>query len=221
MKNKILLAAIFFGVSQLACGQENKFVATKNKLSGTGLLPSGQKAPDAEFRIKSIPPGKTLPDLVIPTYSTFCSRVVDVRYSNNRVEVVVQNDEFGMNYSDYKLVGEEWVLQGQKSVCSLNGNLALKLAQVNILEGGIVEVKYHEESSVSGKSGWNNELINKDHKHNEKLLSERYALKKDGFVIDGEPVRLRPKTDKPKAVQEPQKPQPPAGGETVPEKLKE
>ena len=43
-------------------------------------------------------------------------RIVDVRVSENRIEVAIQLDELGIDYSDYKFADGKWVLQEQKRV---------------------------------------------------------------------------------------------------------
>lgn len=221
MKTKIVTAIILAGMHNLSFSEEPKFRITKDKLVHPEISATDNKKPDAEFRIQAVQPNQMIPDLVIPTYSTGRRRVVDLRASEERMEVAIQIDELGIGYFDYRLESGKWILKNTKSVCSLSGALALALAQVDIREGGVVEVKYHEGTSVRGKSSWDKELIMKDHNNNDKLLSERYTLREDGFRLAGEPVRLRPKVDVSKIHEEQNKAQHPTDGAPEPEKPKE
>jgi len=202
MKTKILTIVILTCMHGFSFSEEPIFRVTKEKLARPENTVPDTSKPDAEFRIKLIKPNKMTPDLVIPTYSTGRRRVVDFRVSQERMEVAIQLDELGIDYYDYKLVDEKWLLQSQKRICSLSGARALALAQVDIREGGVVEIRYREGTSERRKSTWNDELINKDHKQNEKLLLERYDLKPSGFVLVGEPVRLRPNVNNPQTTEE-------------------
>jgi len=149
--------------------------------------------PDAFFRVKFAPSEPQLQDLKIPTFSHgMRTRIVDIRVSADRAEVAVQLDEFEINYMDYKFNDGKWSLQQKKQVCTLSGSLALKLAQVDILGDGLVEVSYRDGYSVGRPSSWVDELLTKQNQGKEGLMKERYKLQGGQFVLTGDPVRLRP-----------------------------
>jgi len=142
----------------------------------------------------SFPDNKSgLPSVSITEFGR--TRFAAIKHDDKRLELIIQFDEFSLDYYDYKLEAGKWVLKSKKLVCSLNGALSLALAQVDILEGGAIEIKYHEVGSVARKSSWSDELINKDHKTNEKMNSERYTPKEGGFELVGVPAKLRPRSD--------------------------
>jgi hypothetical protein len=207
MRTKLFTSAILICMNAASFAEEITFRVTKEKIMRHDSTVIDASKHDAEFRVTSIPSNSALPVLVIPTYSSGRRRVVDVHYSKDRIEVAIQVDELGIDYSDYKLADRVWTLQSKKRVCTLNGALALALAQVDILDGGVVEIKYHDESSIARKSSWNDELINKDHKPNQKLNSERYTLKEGEFRLVGAPAKLRPKSDVPHKIEEQNKTQ--------------
>jgi hypothetical protein len=150
----------------------------------------------------SFPDNKSgLPSVSITEFGR--TRFAAIKHDDKRLEVIIQFDEFSLDYYDYILDAGKWVLKSQKVVCKLNGALSLALAQVDILEGGAVEIKYHEVGSVARKSSWSDELINKDHKPNEKMNSERYTLKEGGFELVGVPAKLRPRSDSNPKTEEP------------------
>lgn len=152
-----------------------------------------EKKPDALFRVDFAEIDGGLPDLEIPALSTgMRTRVVDVRVSPGRAEVALQVDELGIAYYDYKLENGKWILKGTKNICALSGALALALAQVDILEGGRVEVAYRGESSGRRASSWADELLSKENRGEAGLLKEEYKLQDGQFVLRGDPVRLRP-----------------------------
>jgi hypothetical protein len=222
MKTKIFALVIMTCIHGLSLSEEPLIRVTKEKLPSSGNSAPVARKPDAEFRIKSLDANLAIPDLTIPAYSYgMRTRIVDARVSKKRMEIAIQLDELGIDYYDYKLEEGRWVLQSKKRVCSLSGALALALAQVDICEGGVVEMKYREGRSVIRKSSWDNELINKDHKANDKLLSERYALKEGGFRLAGKPVRLRPNTDISQTTEEQNKAQHPTDGTVEQEKPEE
>jgi hypothetical protein len=205
MKTNTIINLILAYVTGICLAQEAKFSVTKEKLPrADGFVENGGQ-PDAEFRIKMLDADQSLPDLTIPAYSYGSrTRIVDVRTSQKSAAIAIQDDEFGIDYYDYLLANGRWILQHKKRVCELSGALALSLAQVDILEGGAVEIKYHHlGQSDLGKSGWEQELIKKDHKGKDKLLVERYELKDGAFVLVGGPARgLRPQVQKDPTPQE-------------------
>jgi hypothetical protein len=207
MRTKLFTSAILICMNATSFAEEPTFRITKEKvMRHDGIVIDASKH-DAEFRVTAIQSNSAIPDLAIPTYSSGRRRVVDVRYSKDRIEVAIQVDELGIDYSDYKLVDGVWTLQNKKRVCTLSGALALALAQVDIHEGGVVEIKYHPEGSVARKSSWNDELVNKDHKSNENLNSERFTLKSGEFGLVGDPAKLRPKSDVTQKIEEQNKTQ--------------
>lgn len=193
MKKQILTLVILIGIGNIGLSKELSVLVTKEKMKNAEKSALEQNLPDEKFRIKVIEPKSATPDLIIPTYSSVRIRIADTSISLNRVEIAIQIDEFRIEYSDYRLLNGKWDLKVRKSVCELSGSLAMALAQVEIHEGGIVEVKYHEVISNKRVLSWDNELIQKNHNDNDKLLSERYILKDGEFQLIGKSVRLRPK----------------------------
>jgi hypothetical protein len=178
--------------------------------------------PDAEFKIRITNENVSIPELTIPTYSTGRRRVADVRQSQGRMEVAIQVDELGIDYYDYRLNGGEWELKEQKRICTLNGVLALNLAQVDILEEGTIEVAYRSESLGRRSSSWADELLSKDNQGKAELMKEAYKLMDGKFVLSGAPVRLRPAVPvNAQNSKEQNKAQHPTDGTPVPEKPKE
>jgi hypothetical protein len=207
MKRKTILTILILA-NGFASAVEPKITVTKEKLAQPIAAESDPKKPDAVFRIRSAEIPGTHPELEIPTFSYgMRTRVADVHVSENRIEVAIQLDEFGIDYMDYKLVEGQWALQSKRRVCSLNGALALALAQVDIRDGGVVEVKYHEGVSDSKNTSWDNELTNKNHLANRTLLSEHYTLNEGKFALVGEPARLRPAKAAPRIIEEQNKTQ--------------
>lgn len=192
---------ILVGVAQLSFSEEPISHITKKMLPLQEDAAPDTGKPDAEFRIKVDQTNGKIPDLTIPTYSYgMKTRIVDTRLSKDRIEVAVQNDELSIDYLDYNLVDGKWVVKSQKSVSALNGPRALALAQVDILEGGIVEVKYSNGFIGSSQTGWDNALISKIHKHDENMQTERYVQEGGNFILVGKPFNpdLRFKTNIPK-----------------------
>lgn len=189
---KLIVSTLLIITSGLSLSKEPSVLVTKQKIQNLEKSALKKNLPDEEFRIKVMGFKSEVPDLIIPTYSTVNVRIAATSLSLNQIEVVIQMDEFRLDYSDYRLVDGKWILKIQKRVCSLNGSLAMALAQVDIHEGGIVEIKYHEGISSKRILSWDKELIQKDHKENDKLLSERYLLKDGEFQLLGKSVRLRP-----------------------------
>lgn len=143
MKTNIASIVALAFVTSTSLAQGASFNVATVKLANSDLQAGNPL--DAEFRIKAADADPPVPELHIPTYSSsrVRTRVVDVRLSHNRMEVAIQEDEFGIGYFDYRLDGGGWVPGEAKHICSLSGPLSLALAQVDILEGEIVEVKYH------------------------------------------------------------------------------
>jgi hypothetical protein len=177
--------------------------------------------PDVEFRIRNANENSSTPVLTIPAYSTMRSRVVDVRQSQNRIEVAIQVDELGIAYHDYKLENDKWILKNTKNICSLSGALALALAQVDILEDGHIEVAYRDESSDRHSSSWADELLSKENRGNAGLMKEVYKLKDGQYALTSAPVRLRPLAEANTQNSKQQKTQNPTDGTPAPEKPKE
>ena len=178
--------------------------------------------PDAAFRIQSKNDNPSIPELSIPTYSTMRSRVVDIRQSKGRMEVAIQVDELGIDYYDYRLNDGAWVLSEKKRVCSLNGVLALNLAQVDLLEEGVVKVAYRDESSGGRASSWANELLTKENREKSGLLREEYKLQNGQFTLSSDPVRFRPEVAaNTQKTEEQNKAQHPTDGAAESEKPKE
>lgn len=194
MKTKLVITIVLASFPGITFSQEKKFTVTKsNVVNGDKATPASKpNLPDAEFRIKYLSNDSPLPDLVIPTYSSGRRRVADARLSKGRFEIVIQTDEFSLDYYDYRLDDEKWALKSKKQVCSLNGQMARRIAQIDILDEGIVDIKLHKEGSNLGKSGWDKELLMKDHKEEKDMLAERYVLKNDGFLLVGEAFNYRP-----------------------------
>lgn len=221
MKRKTILTILVLA-NGFASAVEPKITVTKEKLAQPMAAESDQRKPDAVFRIRSAEIPATHPELEIPTFSYgMRTRIADVRVSENRIEVAIQLDEFGIDYMDYKLVEDQWTLQSKRRVCSLNGALALALAQVDILEDGLIDVKYRDGVRAR-QSSWNDELIGKEEREAVGLMSERYQLRDNKFNMIGEPTRLRPAiASNTQKSEEQNKAQHPTDGAPVPEKLKE
>lgn len=192
MKMKIRNIIILISLFDLAYSKEPSVLVTKQKIKNVQKSALEVRMPDEEFRIKSIEPKSGITELVIPTYSSVSTRVADVNISHNRMEIAIQIDEFYVEYSDYTLINGKWKLKVKKNVCELSGLLASRIAVAEIHEGGIVEIKYHEGITDKKILNWDNELIQKIHQDNDKLLSERYILKNNEFQLLGKSVRLRP-----------------------------
>jgi hypothetical protein len=194
MKTNTIINIILAGLTCMSLAQDPKFSVTMAKLSKTDGSVKKNGQPDAELRIKTLDVNLPLPDLTIPAYTTVGTRIADARASQNRMEVAIQLDEFRIDYYDYILEQGKWIQQSKKLICHLNGAFALALAQVDILGGGVVEVRCHDRGSYErSKSGWEQELIRKDYRGKDKLLVERYELKGGECVLVGKPARgLRP-----------------------------
>lgn len=191
MKTRFIAYAVAASMNAILLAEPPPIQITKERIQ-TKQVDGELMKPDAAFRIRNANKNSSTPELSIPAYSTMRSRVVDVRQSQNRMEVAIQVDELGIDYYDYRLKGGQWVLNGQKRICSLNGVLALNLAQVDILAGDVVEVAYRDESSGGRDSSWADELLTKENRGKAGLLREEYKLKDGQFVLSGAPVRLRP-----------------------------
>lgn len=191
MKTKYITFAVAACMNPILLAEPPPIKVTKERLQ-TKQVEGEPMKPDAEFKIRNTKENSSTPELSIPTYSTGRRRVVDVRQSQGRMEVAIQVDELGIDYYDYRLNGGEWELKGQKRICTLDGVLALNLAQVDILEEGIIEVAYRGESLGRRSSSWADELLSKENQGKAGLMKEAYKLKDGQFVLSGEPVRLRP-----------------------------
>lgn len=221
MRTQVILFFFAASMNAILLAEPPPFRVTKERIQ-TKQVEGEMMKPDAEFRIQPTSENADIPELVIPTYSTGRRRVVDVRQSQNRMEVAIQIDELGIDYYDYRLNGGSWVLNEQKRICSLNGVLALNLAQVDLLEDGRVEILYRDGSSGGRATPWNDELLSKQNQGKEGLMKEKYKLQDGQFALTDDPVRLRPavaaNTQK---SEEQNKAQHPTGGAAEPEKPKE
>ena len=191
MKTKIVVFIVAASMNTILLGEPPPFRVTKERVH-VEQIAGEPKRPDAEFRIQPTNENADDPALAIPTHSTGRRRVVDVRQSKGRMEVAIQVDEFGIDYYEYGLNDGAWVLKAQKRICSLNGVLALKLAQVDLLENGHVEISYHDGPSAGRASSWESELLSKENHNKAGLLKEEYRLQNGQFVLSSEPVHLRP-----------------------------
>jgi hypothetical protein len=191
MKTKFIIFVFAASMNTILLADPPPFRVTKERIQ-TKQVEGEMMKPDAEFRIQPTNDNADIPELAIPTYSTGRRRIVDVRHSQGRMEVAIQVDELGIDYYDYRLNDGHWTLEKQRRICSLNGMLALKLAQVDIVEDGLVQVTYRDESSDGRASSWADELLTKENRGKAGLMKEEYKLKDGQFTLSGDPVRLRP-----------------------------
>lgn len=221
MRTRIIVLVTAMSMSGILFAEPPQFRVMKEKRSKNQTA-GEMKGPDAEFIIRPTKEEATIPELVIPTYSTGRRRVVDVRSSKGRMEVAIQLDELGVDYYDYRLNDGQWNLHEQRRVCSLNGLLALSLAQVDILENGLVEVTFIDGPSGGRASSWDDELLSKQNRGKTGLLKEQYILRNEQFTLSGDPVRLRPSdASNAQKSKEQNKAQHPTDGAPLPEKPKE
>lgn len=195
MKTSITNTAFLIILIVTTHGQEPKISVLKQKTDSIVDTKTGVEKYNAEFRVSIQSSKNETPELIIPTVSTMLTRVVACRGTKDRIEIAIQVDEFGIGYFDYRLVGGMWILKSTRNVCALNGQIAPRLAQVEILDEGIIDVKLHKDGSKLGKSGWEKELLMKDHKEEKDLLVERYALQNGVFSLVGEASKYRPRPD--------------------------
>ena len=134
-----------------------------------------------------------LPSVTVAEFGR--TRFASIKHTDSRLEVVIQFDEFSLDYYDYRLEAGKWVLSSKKPVCSLNGQISGRIAQVDIVNEETIDVKLHKEGSSLGKSGWDKELLLKDHKEKKDLQVERYALQNGVFSLVGEASKYRSKPD--------------------------
>lgn len=221
MKTKLITYVAAASLSTVLLAEPTPLKVTKEPVQANQVDGELMK-PDAAFRIQSENDNPSIPELSIPAYSTMRSRVVDIRQSQNRMEVAIQVDELGIDYYDYRLNDGAWVLSEKKRVCSLNGVLALNLAQVDLLEEGVVKVAYRDGSSGGRASSWANELLTKENREKSGLLREEYKFQNGQFTLSSDPVRFRPEVAaNTQKTEEQNKAQHPTDGAVEPEKPKE
>ena len=195
MKIYSILTGLFVISGNLSLAQITDISVTKNNAPVVVDKKSGVATSNAEFHLTIGKIQNSMPTLIIPTISSAQTRVSGARVKGDRVEVVIQVDEFYLEYMVYNLENSKWTLKFQKKLCSLNGQISTKIAQVDILDEGIIDVKLHNEESNPGKSGWDKELLMKDHKEERDMITERYALKDGLFSLVGEASKYRSKPD--------------------------
>jgi hypothetical protein len=183
MKTSLLSILNLMCLLSWCLAQDSMVQITKEKLQVPENYVRSTGKPDSIFRLTRVPGAEKAPDLIIPFYSTVRSRVADVRVSQGRMEVAIQDDEFGIDYYDYRRTTGDWVMQDKKRVCALNGHLSGRIAQVDIAEDG-VKVSFHSKWVPRQTASWDSELFEKPHRNSlEQLKTSRYILGDGNFVL--------------------------------------
>jgi len=133
--------------------------------------------------------------LKVKVPETALTRIAGVRFEGSKTAVVVQLDEFYLEYREYDLVGKGWKLSRKARLCNLNGALSLRLKEVEMERFGEAVVRFGRESQLGGSSTRELAVVAKAFPREKDDIVESYRLKGERFVeVSGVRNRFRPRS---------------------------
>jgi len=176
MKKTIIAVNIF--VLTLIAQAETKFeieilkAVDKGEVQNTKRVILKLKGLDAE-----------LPPLQVDLPIANRARIVGVKFEKSLVAVVLQFDEFYLEYREYLNNSDKWMLSNSKRICELNGFLSSALTDVQIKQFGEIEVRFGKKADPTKPFNWDKEIVEGGHGHKNDDIVETYSIKKDGSVV--------------------------------------
>lgn len=143
---------------------------------------------------------KSLPPLILEFPKGIRTRVAAVSISEDKINVVIQFDEFYLQSYRYTLGDSKWSLGEESRVCTLNGPLARSLSAVSLLPNGDISVVFSKHPIPRDKQQrWERVLIDKTLEAHGNDIVETYLKNGDGsWEAKGtrHPLRAKLESDK-------------------------
>jgi hypothetical protein len=118
------------------------------------------------------------------------TRIVSARFDDKRAAIVIQLDEFFLEYREYELRKGDWSEAGKYRLRGLNGYLATALKRVRIEDWGNVTVRFGNRPVHGSYKEWELAVVNETFEQEDGDTVESFKLADGKFVGDAAPVRI-------------------------------
>ena len=138
-----------------------------------------------------------IPPIRFDVPSSMLIRLVGAKVENEKAAVVLQFDDFNLEYREYSIKSNEWTMTRRNRICDLNGPLSDRLKKVTITKLGELEIRFGR--TVSGDPRhlkWEDAVLQGAFADENDDIVEGYSLKDDGKNVrtgKGNPFRPRGK----------------------------
>ena len=136
---------------------------------------------EKDLKLSAINSKEHFPELAVPVPKGFKTRFVAAKLEGEKLAVVLQWDEFFLQYEEFQLENNAWKRNKKLEVCKLYGTTVERLAEVEITKFGQIEVRYSEKPVQLGPvSKRHEELILKKYHRKDNDQVRKYAIGIDG-----------------------------------------
>jgi len=185
MKNAIITLNLV--LLSLVAQAETKFELEISKKSEKGTA-----AHAIQVILKPKGDDTEVPPLQVDLPARMRTRITGVKFEKAMVAIVLQYDEFHLEYREYTISSGKWTLASKRKICELNGYLSTSLKKVQIRDFGEIEVTFGKETVPAKPLNWDKEIIEGTHAPDREDIIETYSIKKDGRVVkSGDRNRFR------------------------------
>ena len=184
MKNAMIIVTSL--ILSMAVKAETKFEYEITKANGE------EKSAGAKGRLSLLIKGANspLPALKFDVPTSILVRLVEAKFGNNKLAMVLQMDEFNLEYREYSIKSEEWKLIRSTKLCDLSGFRATHLKKVTISNFGEVKVRFGKNTADhKGPVKWENIVLHGLDADNDDDTLEDYSLKDDGNFVKTSMIR--------------------------------
>ncbi|MEK7951851.1 hypothetical protein [Luteolibacter soli] len=109
-------------------------------------------------------------------------RIAAVRFGGSKAAVVVQVDEFFLEYREYQLAGKRWELSRKARLRELNGALSLRLKEVEMKRLGEATVRFGKQSLETSVGGWELAVVGRAFPREKDDSVQSFRLEGEAFV---------------------------------------
>ena len=179
MNNTFIQTVISIVLVSVSLAEENSnaFTATTEP-----ILKSNAKQTSRSMILRAKAANKSFPELKADVPTGIGTRFAAIRQDGNRIALVVQVDQFYLEYREYILQNQIWIQTKQNKISKLNGTRMMRLAHVDILNWNEVEAWFSPLQGSVESNDWNLDLLNSKKGERKDFLIERYEIEATGNV---------------------------------------